>query len=98
MGDRMDSSVKLWLSRGKQKDDLLGPGLPLAEGDKLVKDFGPSLSREQNDYVYASIAERKRSKQVQERVRHAVMGAITVLAMVAGFHCLRADRQRRTRA
>src|SRR6476619_2497926 len=58
MRDRLDSSLKLWLSRGKQKDDLLGPGLPLAEGEKLVKDFGPSLNREQTDYVHASIAER----------------------------------------
>ena len=28
MRDRLDSSLKLWLSRGKQKDDLLEPGLP----------------------------------------------------------------------
>ena len=28
MRDRLDASLKLWLSRGKQKDDLLGPGLP----------------------------------------------------------------------
>ena len=96
MRDRLDSSLKLWLSRGKQKDDLLGPGLPLAEGEKLVKDFEPSLSREQIDYIHASIAERKRSKQVQERIRYAVMGAITVLAIVAGFQWLRADRQRRS--
>jgi hypothetical protein len=58
MRDRLDSSLKLWLSRGKQKDDLLGPGLPLAEGEMLVKDFGPSLSLEQSDYVSASVAER----------------------------------------
>ena len=96
--DRLDSSLKLWLSRGKQKDDLLGPGLPLAEGEKLVKDFEASLSHEQIDYIHASIAERKRSKQVQERLRYAVMGAITVLAIVAGFQWLRADRQRRTAA
>ena len=51
MRDRLDSSLKLWLSRGKQKDDLLGPGLPLAEGEKLVKDFGSSLSRDQTDYI-----------------------------------------------
>jgi eukaryotic-like serine/threonine-protein kinase len=37
--DRLDSSLKLWLSRGRQKDDLLGPGLPLAEGEKLLKRF-----------------------------------------------------------
>jgi len=90
----MDSSLKLWLSRGKQKDDLLEPGLHLAEGEKLVKDFGPSLSREQTDYIYASISERKRRKQVQARIRYAVMAAISVLAIVAGFQWFRAERQR----
>src|SRR5271157_5229095 len=96
MRDRLDSSLKLWLSRGKQKDELLGPGLPLAEGDKLVKDFGPSLNREQTDYVYASIAERKRRKQTQERVRYAVMAAIAILAIVAGFQWFQAEQQRQT--
>src|SRR5262249_9172940 len=41
MRDRLDSSMKLWLSRGKQKDDLLGAGLPIAEGEKLLKDSEP---------------------------------------------------------
>jgi WD40 repeat protein/serine/threonine protein kinase/energy-coupling factor transporter ATP-binding protein EcfA2 len=94
MRDRLDSSLKLWLSRGKQKDDLLGPGLPLAEGEKLVKDFGPSLSREQTGYVYASVNERKRRKRAQERIRYAVMAAISVLAIIAGLQWLRAERQR----
>ena len=93
MRDRLDSSLKLWLSRGKQKDDLLGPGLPLAEGEKLVKDFGPSLSREQTDYVYASVNERKRRKQAQERIRYAVMAAISALAIMAGFQWFQAERQ-----
>src|SRR5262249_40724215 len=96
MRDRLDSSVKLWLSRGKQKDDLLGPGLPLAEGEKLIKDFAPSLSREQTDYVHASIAERKRRKQAQERIRYAVMGAISLLAIVAGFQWLQAEHHRQS--
>ena len=94
MRDRLDSSLKLWLSRGKQRDDLLGPGLPLAEGEKLVQDFGPSLSREQTDYVNASITERKRRKQAQEQIRYAVMAAISVLAIVAGFQWFQAERQR----
>jgi WD40 repeat protein/serine/threonine protein kinase len=96
MRDRLDSSLKLWLSRGKQKDDLLGPGLPLAEGKKLIDDFGSSLSREQTGYVYSSIAERKRRKWAQECIRYAVMAAISVLAIVAGFQWLQADRQRRS--
>ena len=96
MRDRLDSSLKLWLSRGKQTDDLLEPGLHLAEGEKLLKDFGLSLSREQTDYIYASVAERNRRKQAQERIRYAVMAAITVLAVVAGFQWLRAERQRQS--
>src|SRR3984893_5468399 len=94
MRDRLDLSLKLWLSRGKQKDDLLEPGLHLAEGEKLVKDFGSSLSHEQTDYIYASIAERKRRKRTQAGIRYAVMTAISVLAIVAGFQWLQAERQR----
>jgi WD40 repeat protein len=98
MRDRLDSSLKLWLSRGKQRDDLLGPGLPLAEGEKLVKDFEASLSQEQIDYIRSSIGERKRRKQVQDRIRYAVMAAITVLAIFAGLEWFRAEQQRRSAA
>jgi len=94
MRDRLDASLKLWLSRGRQKDDLLGPGLPLAEGETLVQDFRASLSREQSDYVLASIAERNRSKQVRELIRYAVMVAITILAIFAGFQWFQAEHQR----
>ena len=87
--------MRLWLSRGRLKDDLLGPGLPLAEGEKLLTDFGPSLNAEQADYVRASVAEQKRRRRGQERIRYAVLVAISVLAMVAGFQWLQADRQRR---
>ena len=96
MRDRLDSSLRLWVSRGKQKDDLLEPGLHLAEGEKLVKDFGPSLNREQTDYIYASVAERNRRRQAQARIRYAVMAAISVLAIVAAFQWLRAERQRQS--
>ena len=44
MRDRLDSSLKLWLSRGKQKDDLLEPGLHLAEGEKLSKTLDRRLA------------------------------------------------------
>ena len=98
MRDRLDLSVKLWLHRGKQKDDLLEPGLHLAEGEKLVKDFGPSLSREQTDYIQASIAERKRRKQAHERIRFAVMAATSALMIVAGIQWFRAERQRQSAA
>jgi WD40 repeat protein len=94
MRDRLDASLKLWLSRGKQKDDLLGPGLPLAEGEKLIGDNEPSLNREEVEYIGASIAERKRRRRVQECIRYGVMISIAVLAVVAGFQWFRAERQR----
>jgi len=96
MRGRLDSSLKLWLSRGQQKDDLLGPGLPLAEGEKLAKDFGSSLNREQTGYICASIAERKRRKQAQARIRYALMAAISALAIVAGFQWLQAEHHRQS--
>src|ERR1700746_1561280 len=71
-------------------------GLHLAEGEKLVKDFGLSLSREQTDYIYASVAERNRRRQARVRIRYAVMAAISVLAMVAGFQWLQAERHRQS--
>jgi WD40 repeat protein len=98
MRDRLDSSLKLWLSRGQQKDDLLGPGLPLAEGEQLVKDFELSLSQEQTSYISASVAERKRSRRIQDRIRYAVMAAISVLAIVAGVQWFQAERQRQSAA
>jgi serine/threonine protein kinase/tetratricopeptide (TPR) repeat protein len=83
MRDRLDSSLRLWSSRGKQKDDLLGPGLPLAEGDKLLHDFEPSLNQTQTDYIRASIAEQKRQHRIRERIRYGVMAGITAALIVA---------------
>jgi eukaryotic-like serine/threonine-protein kinase len=83
MRDRLDSSLKLWSSRGKQKDDLLGPGLPLAEGEKLLTDFEPSLSHTQADFVRASMAEKKRQHRIRERIRYGVMAGITAALIVA---------------
>src|SRR6202035_3714575 len=59
-------------------------------------DFGRSLSREQTDYIHVSIAERNRRTQVQTRIRYAVMAAISVLAIFAGFQWLQAERQRQS--
>jgi WD40 repeat protein/energy-coupling factor transporter ATP-binding protein EcfA2 len=98
MRDRLDASLRLWHNRGKQKDDLLRPGLPLAEGEKLAKDFEESLSLEAVNYVRASIAERKRRRLVQDGVRYTILAAITGLAMFAGLQWFRAERQRQSAA
>jgi hypothetical protein len=83
MRDRLDASLKLWLSRGRQKDDLLRPGLALAEGEKLVADFASSLSEQQAGYIRASIVERARLKAAQDWARYRVMGGITAALIIA---------------
>ena len=95
MRDRLDSSLKLWSSRGKQKDDLLGPGLPLAEGEKLLTDFEASLSQAQMDYVRSSIAEQRRRHRIHDRIRYGVMAAITVALIVATIFGVVSYRQYR---
>jgi WD40 repeat protein/tetratricopeptide (TPR) repeat protein len=98
MRDRLDASLRLWRNRGKQKDDLLRPGLPLAEGEKLVKDYEESLSVEAINYVRASISERKRRRRVQDGIRYTILAAITGLAIFAGLQWFRAEGQRQNAA
>jgi serine/threonine protein kinase/tetratricopeptide (TPR) repeat protein len=95
MRDRLDASRKLWLGRGKQKDDLLRPGLPLAEGEKLAKDFGASLSREQKNYVDASVEERMLRDRARELSRYFVMACITTALVVAVIFAVVSYRQYR---
>ena len=83
MRDRLHSSLRLWLSRGKQKDDLLGPGLPVAEGERLVKEFAPSLSREEIDYIKVSTAERKRREHARARKFQVAAAVLFVLLCAA---------------
>src|SRR5271165_6015458 len=85
MRDRLHSSLRLWLSRGKQKDDLLGPGLPVAEGERLVNEFATSLSREEIDYIKASTAERKRREQARARQFQVAAGVLFVLLCAASM-------------
>lgn len=101
MRDRLDASLQLWLSRGKQKEDLLPAGLPLAEGETLLRDSAASLGVSQVGYINASIAERHRQRRSRNLIRNAVAVAATgisfVLAALSGFAFWQkeeADRQR----
>jgi serine/threonine protein kinase len=85
MRDRLDSSLRLWVSRGRQKDDLLGPGLPVAEGERLVKEFQTSLSREEIDYIKASSGERKRREQARARQFQVAAVVLFVLLCAASI-------------
>ena len=60
MRDRLDESLRLWLSRGKHGHHLLYDRIALAEAATLVRDFGAELSKNQLDYIRRSLAKQKR--------------------------------------
>ena len=60
MRDRLDESLRLWLSRGKHGHHLLYDRVALAEAATLVRDFGAELSKNQLDYIRRSLAKQKR--------------------------------------
>ena len=84
MRDRLDTSMRQWKLMERHRDYLLPPGLPLAEADKLVGEFGNSLNREQVDYISASIAEQTRKRSLRNRIRNAVTVGFALLAIAAG--------------
>jgi hypothetical protein len=84
MRDRLDASLKLWLGRGRQSDDLLDPGIGLAEAETLLRDFGSSLSKSQIDYIQKSLARQKRHSRVRDYLGLAAIIVFAVFAVIAG--------------
>src|SRR3982075_3702970 len=82
MRDRLDESLKSWLSGGRQTDDLLDRGIGLAEADTLLRDSRSSLSEGQIDYIQKSLARQKRRRRVRDNIG---LAAIAGLAGLAGF-------------
>jgi WD40 repeat protein/serine/threonine protein kinase len=94
MRDRLDASMRQWKLTERHRDYLLPPGLPLAEADKLVDEFGNSLNREQLDYISASIAEQTRTRRLRNRIRNAVTVGFALLAIAAGVFAWVAKSQK----
>jgi WD40 repeat protein/serine/threonine protein kinase len=93
MRDRLDASMRQWKLMERHRDYLLPPGLPLAEADKLVDEFGNSLNREQLDYISTSLAEQTRKRRLRNRIRNVVTVGFALLAIAAGVFAWLANRQ-----
>ena len=96
MRDRLDANLQLWKSRGEQKEDLLPSGLPLTEGETLLKESAASLGASQVDYIHASIAERQRERNRRSLIRNGALALFALLALGAGIQWWRAEAERRT--
>jgi WD40 repeat protein/serine/threonine protein kinase len=94
MRDRLDASMRQWKLMERHRDYLLPAGLPLAEAEKLVDEFGNSLNREQLDYISASIAEQTRKRNLRNRIRNVVTVGFALLAIAAGVFAWVAESQK----
>jgi ketosteroid isomerase-like protein len=83
MRDRLDANLKLWLSRDRRCNDLLGPEFGIADAETLLRHFRSALNKTQIDYIQKILAKKKHG-----RIRNisvlAVGAGLVVLATFAG--------------
>jgi hypothetical protein len=97
MRDRLDASLKLWLSRNRQSDDLLDRGIALAEAETLLRDFRSSLSERQIEYIQKSIAKQKRRRRVRDNIGLAAIAGLAVFSVFAGIERFNTESRRKNR-
>jgi energy-coupling factor transporter ATP-binding protein EcfA2 len=95
MRDRLDASLKLWLSRDRQNDDLLDPGIGLAEAETLLRYFGSSLTERQIEYIHKSLARQKRRRWVRDYIGLAATAGLAVFAAYAGVERFNTESRRK---
>jgi eukaryotic-like serine/threonine-protein kinase len=91
----VEDAQRRWQERGKLADRLIQPGVPLAEAEKLVADFGRELPAELTAFVSAS-RNRARARQRLVAISAAFFFALAVLAAVAAWMAVQ-GQQRATR-
>jgi eukaryotic-like serine/threonine-protein kinase len=76
----------------RPRDRLIQPGVPLAEAEKLVQDFGRELPAELTGYVTAS-RHRARARQRVVAAAAVFFFALAIAATGAGIMAYRAQRE-----
>jgi hypothetical protein len=97
MRDRLDASLKLWLRRDCKSDDLLDPGISLAEAETLLRRFGSSLTERQIEYIQKSLAKQKRRRRVRDNIGLAAIAGFAVFAVVAAVERFNTESPRKNR-
>lgn len=88
----VEEAFERWKENGKVKDRLIPSGIPLAEADKLVADFGRELPAELVAFVRAS---RDRARVRQRLVAAAAIFflCLAIAATVSSIWAYRAQQQ-----
>src|SRR5260221_631849 len=94
MRDRLDANLMLWISRGRQREDLLDRGIGLAEARTLLTDFGSQLNEGKIDYMQSSHARQKLSRMVLQKIGLAAIVCLAISAAFVGGERFKAESQR----
>jgi chromosome segregation ATPase len=94
MRDRLDESLRVWLSRGAQRNHLLHDKIALAEAETLLRDFGSELSENQLDYIKKSLAGQKRHGRARNYLGLAAIIVLAVFAVIVGIERFNSADQR----
>ena len=77
----VEDALRRWQEHGRPKDRLIQSGVPLAEAEKLVRDFGAELPVELTSFVTAS---RHRARRRQRFERAAAVFFFALAAAATG--------------
>jgi hypothetical protein len=89
--DEVEAQRQRWQDRGRPAALLLAKGVPLAEAQKIVKDYGEELEEDLRAYVTAS-NRRAQRLNIFMAAAAAVFAILFVGAAVLGFAAERAQR------
>jgi energy-coupling factor transporter ATP-binding protein EcfA2 len=97
MRDRLDANLKLWLSRDRRCEDLLGPAFGIGDAETLIRHFRSALNKAQIDYIQKILAKNKHDR-ILNTVLLVVGAGLAVLATAAGILWYNTDIRRKSAA
>ena len=94
MRDRLETDLKLWLSRGRRSDDLLRSEPGLSEAGTLVRGFRTSLSDTEVEYFQKSLKAQRERRRLRRNAMLAVIIGLALLVTVPAVKLLNAVIER----
>jgi hypothetical protein len=84
MRDRLDANLKLWLSRDRRCEDLLGPAFGIADAETLLRHFRSALNKTEIEYIQKILTKQKDGRR-RNTALSLIGASVAVLAIVAGI-------------
>ena len=84
MRDRLDANLKLWLSRDRRCEDLLGPAFGIADAETLLRHFRSALNKTEIEYIQKILTKQKGGRR-RNTALSLIGASVAVLAIVAGI-------------